>query len=125
MKSRLAVFPLLCVAVLAAGCGAEASKSESTPAPQSAPLAKTGEAAPAAAEFGVPECDRYVKKYLACLDSKVPESARAMMLQSFEQTKVQWKQAASTEQGRASLATVCAQAELGSKQAMSAYGCAW
>ena len=66
-----------------------------------------------------------MRKYLACVDSKVPEAGRAMMRQSFEQTKAAWKQAASTPQGRDGLAAACVQAEAAAKQAMGAYGCTW
>ena len=48
-----------------------------------------------------------------------------MMRQSLEQTKMVWKQAASTPQGRDGLAMACQQAESGAKQAMAAYGCTW
>jgi hypothetical protein len=120
MKSRLSVIPVLCLAALAAGCGggAEASK-------EAAPATQAAKSASGATEFGVPECDNYVKKYMACVDSKVPESARAFLRQSFEATKAQWKQAASTPQGRAGLASGCLQAETIAKQSMASYGCTW
>lgn len=96
----------------------------------SASGAKATKAEPAAAsagasEFGVPECDRYIKKYVDCVESKVPESARGMMKQQLEQSKAAWKQAASTPQGREGLAMGCTQAEAAAKPAMSAYGCTW
>jgi hypothetical protein len=78
-----------------------------------------------AAEFGVPECDDYLTKYLACIDSKVPEAARAMVRQQLDQTKAAWKQAASTPQGKAGLAMGCKQALDTAKTAMSSYGCSW
>lgn len=76
-------------------------------------------------DFGVAECDNYMKKYVACVDSKVPESARAMMRQQLDQTKVAWRQAASTLQGKASLASACTQMDAQTGPAMKAYGCAW
>lgn len=76
-------------------------------------------------DFGVPECDAYMKKYVACIDGKVPEAARAMLKQGLDQTKAAWKQAAATPAGKASLAQACVQAETQAKQAMGAYGCAW
>jgi hypothetical protein len=79
----------------------------------------------AAGDFGVPACDDYMRKYVACVDSKVPEQGREMMRQSLEQTKTAWKQAASTPQGRDGLAAACVQAEAAAKQAMAAYGCTW
>ena len=76
-------------------------------------------------DFGVAECDNYMKKYMACVDSKVPESARAMMRQQLDQTKVAWRRAGSTVQGRASLASACTQIDAQTGPAMKAYGCTW
>ena len=123
MKLHLFSGLALSAAVAAAGCS-----GDTTPPPPPATVAAHPAAAPpavAAGDFGVPACDQYMKKYMACVDSKVPEAGRAMMRQSLEQTKAAWKQAASTPQGRDGLSMACAQAETAAKQAMSAYGCAW
>ena len=112
-------------AVVAAGCSGD---NASAPPPSTAAAAPvTAAAAPAVAtgDFGVPACDSYMKKYMACVDSKVPEQARAMMRQSLEANKAAWKQAAATPQGRDGLSMACAQAETAAKQSMTAYGCAW
>jgi hypothetical protein len=128
MKSSFAHGLALAAAVTAFGCAGESAPPP--PATQPAAPATTA-AAPAASstvadgDFGVAACDQYMRKYMACVDSKVPEQARAMMRQSLEQTKAQWKQAASTPQGRDSLAMACTQAEAAAKQSMAAYGCAW
>jgi len=79
----------------------------------------------AAGDFGVPECDEYFRKYLACINDKVPEAARAMVKQSVEQTRVQWQRAAETPEGKSALASGCTQATAAAKQAMAAYGCQW
>lgn len=113
-------------AALAIGCGAsEPAKTApaSTPAAQAPAPAAPAAAAPAAVEFGVPECDEYLTKYLTCIDSKVPEAARASVRQSVEQTKAAWKQAASTPEGKAGLAMGCKQATEAARMAMTAYGC--
>ena len=127
MKSRLSVIPVFCIAALAAGCGGGAPAAKETPraATQTVPVTQAVATTTGAAEFGVPECDSYVKKYLACVDSKVPESARAMVRQSFDTTRAQWKQAASTPQGKSGLASACLQADAAAKQAMAVYGCTW
>ncbi len=127
MKSRmvLAVVAGLFTLGLVA-CGGD-KKDSAGSASQGAPAA----AAPAKAagtggsEFGVPECDEYLTKYLACVDSKVPEAARGMVRQNLDATKASWKQAAATPEGRAGLATACKQALDATKQAMAAYGCTW
>jgi hypothetical protein len=111
-------------AILAAAgcCGASAPPPPASTATQPA----TSAAAPVAAgDFGVPACDQYMRKYLACVDTKVPESGRAAMRQSFEYARAAWKQAASTPEGRQHLAAACTQAEATAKQSMAPYGCAW
>src|SRR5262245_24035690 len=107
---------VLVASVLSAGCSEKAPEKAATPAQApataaAAPVTAAPAGAPAAggSEFGVPECDSYVKKYQACVDSKVPESARAMVRQSFDQSRAAWKQAASTPEGRRGLASACAQ----------------
>lgn len=125
MKSRLAIAIL--AGALSAGlvaCGGGGKSGES--AGNTAPADKAAATAPAGgAEFGVPECDEYVAKYTACIDSKVPESARVMIHQQLDATKANWKQAASTPEGRAALAAVCKQATEAARTAMQAYGCSW
>lgn len=100
---------------------APASESAMAPA-EPAPVAEA--VTPAApASFGVPECDDYVTKYLACIDSKVPAEAREQVRAAFETTRTAWQQAAMTEAGKAGLAAGCTQATEAAKMAMSAYGC--
>jgi hypothetical protein len=109
-----------------AGCG---GGEPAQPAASAPPPAAAATAAPAASttatEFGVPECDDYFKKYLACIDSKVPEAARAQVRQGLDQTKAAWKQAAANPDAKAALATGCKQATETAKTAMTAYGCTW
>jgi len=127
LKARLA---LACTSLfLTAACGG-GEKAPPAAAPSSTTPAVTapGGGAPlpvAEGDFGVPECDSYLKKYLACIDSKVPEATRAMFRQGLDQSKAAWKQAASTPEGRAGLAAACTQAETAAKQSTAAYGCQW
>jgi hypothetical protein len=116
MNSKWITALLLLTAALAFACGGS---------PKAAPGAAGGQLAVAAGDFGVPECDRYMKNYMACIDAKVPEAARAMLRQALDQSKAAWKQAAATAQGRANLASACTQAEAAAKQSMQAYGCQW
>ena len=121
-------FGLLTLAVaLSAACGQApppaAEKAAPAPAAPAAQAPAAAAPAPAASEFGVAECDDYLAKYLACVDSKVPEAARAALRQSLDQTKAQWKQAASTPEGKSTLAMACKQMTETSKTAMTAYGC--
>ena len=92
-----------------------------TVAPATAPAATTA----VEAEFGVPECDAFMKAWAACVDSKVPADVRAAYKASFDSAKAGYKQAASTPQGKATLASVCTQQLATTKQALASYNCAW
>lgn len=81
--------------------------------------------APVGDKIGVPECDEYIEKYEACLNSKVPEAQRTMFKSSFETMRKTWKDAAANPQAKAALATGCRQATENAKQAMGAYSCNW
>ncbi len=110
---------VLAGSLLTLACGS------SRKAEQVAPAVAQSQTAVADGDFGVPECDQFMKKYLACIDAKVPDVARASMKQALDQTRTAWKQAAATPQGRASLAAACTQMEANTKQATQAYGCQW
>ena len=75
-------------------------------------------------DFGIPECDRFARKYLACLD-KVPEGSRTMVRQSFDQTMELWRMAAEKPERRAGLGEACAQYDKASRAAMERYDCDW
>jgi len=121
LKMRLALASAsLAVAV---ACGGGGDKTATPPAADA--KAAGSSSVVADGDFGVPECDQYMRKYVACIESKVPEMARAAMKQGLDQTKSAWKQAASTPQGRTGLAQACTQAEAAAKSATAAYGCQW
>lgn len=120
--SRRSFFLALTAAFAVTACGGGGSQQAA------APPAPTSTATPAPAptgvsEFGVPECDDYLNKYVACIDSKVPEAMRVVIRQSLDETKAQWKQVASTPEGKTGLAAACKAASEATKSAMSAYGC--
>jgi hypothetical protein len=103
---------------------AACSKGSGAPAGGQAPAAPAATASGQnASGFGVPECDDYISKYMACIDQKVPEAAREQVRAAFEATKASWQQAATTEAGRSTLAMACKQATDTARMAMSAYGC--
>lgn len=76
-------------------------------------------------KIGVPECDEYIQKYEACVNSKVPEAMRASVKASLDTARKMWKDAAATPQGKAGLATACKQALETAKSSMGSYGCSW
>lgn len=115
---------LLSVAVaLAVACGSEPPAQTAPPAAPPAAQPAATAAAQTSSEFGVPECDDYMTKYLACVDSKVPEAARAALRQALDQTKAQWQQAAQTPEGKSGLAMACTQMTETAKLSMQSYGC--
>ena len=91
------------------------------------PAAKpaAGSATVASGDLGVRDCDSFMKKYPACIDSKVPDMAKAALKHGIDQQKVAWQQAAATPQGKAAIAASCSQAETAAKQSLAAYGCQW
>ncbi|HEX8071531.1 MAG TPA: hypothetical protein VF546_16375 [Pyrinomonadaceae bacterium] len=97
-----------------------------TAPPAATPHAATSPAAtaaPAGDKIGVEECDDYLAKYEACLNSKVPEAGRAQLKSAFDQTRKSWQGLAATPQGKQGLATACKAARDAAKQSMAAYGC--
>ncbi len=124
-----ALVALVGLALVTVACQKKAEAPAASAAQPAAPAAVVAapapvEAAPAVfASFGVPECDNYIQKYMECIDTKVPAEAREQIRVGFEATRTAWQQAASTEAGKAALATGCVQATEAAKAAMVAYGC--
>jgi hypothetical protein len=115
-------FAVTSALALSACGGGGASQSTTTAAPAKS---DSSQMTVASGDFGVPECDDYMKKYVACVDSKVPDASRQALKQALDQTKAAWKQAAATPGGKAALATGCTQALATAKQALGMYGCQW
>ncbi|HEX8353290.1 MAG TPA: hypothetical protein VF611_10340 [Pyrinomonadaceae bacterium] len=111
---------LLCGSLATAACssGDPSAGAQSKPA-----AAQTVTAAAPDDSVGVAECDQYLAAYESCLNDKVPAAARDMMKSSFETTRASWRQAASTPEGRAGLATACKSARDAARQSMASYGC--
>ena len=126
---RVSVRPLavmaavMMIALACQACGSNAAPpaaaSSATPAASATPASTT-----ASTGFGVAECDDYVKKYLACIDKLAP-GVQAQARQALDQSRDAWKQAASTDAGRAGLATACKAASDAAGTALRAQGCAW
>ncbi len=124
--------PAMAVFVISLACFACGGNAAPPPASTSAPAASATPAAAATpasttsagTEFGVPECDNYMKKYVACIDKLAP-AAQGAARQAIDQSRAAWKQAASTEQGKAALASTCKAASDSVAPAMRAQGCSW
>ena len=130
---RLLLALTICAAFAVALIGCSASQNTNTANSNATPAAgntnKTtantaaSPATPSGEKIGVAECDDYLAKYEACVDSKVPEAARAQLKASFEATRKSWQSLAATPQGKAGLAQACKAAHDAAKQSMAAYGC--
>jgi hypothetical protein len=121
------VFGLLLVACskteVTTNTSAPAASSPAS-APAASPAATTKTTASTTGEkIDVPECDEFIAKYDACVSSKVPESARAQYKSSIEQWRSSWRTLAANPLTKATLATICKQAEEQAKTAMKSYGC--
>jgi len=130
MTTKIAFLLALClvlgVLLMACGGGADNTATTNTNATNSSTSTAASNTSTASGDkVGVPECDDYIAKYEACINSKVPESMRATVKASMETARKQWKDLAATPQGKAGLAQACKAATDAAKQATSAYGCAW
>lgn len=139
-KNLLLAAMLLISAISFAGCSsasntannANAAKPANTNTAANTSTSSTSNAAASntavvasADKVGVPECDEYIEKYEACLNSKVPEAQRAAFKTSFDTMRKSWKDTAANPQAKAALASGCKQAHDSAKQAMSSFSCAW
>ena len=135
---------LICATmILIAGCGGAASnnaantaanKSNTAVVTNTAPAntaaantaAKT-DTVPAGDSVGVAECDEYIKKYEACLTKIAAKNPQieGTLKTAFEAQRNGFKTAASTPQGKATLATACKQAIDTAKASTAAYACEW
>jgi hypothetical protein len=107
MKSTLVMAAL----VLVAGC----NKAPEAPAETATAPAAVAAAGGAAVDTGVPECDAYLTKVMACIKDKVPEAQRKMMEDGIAQSKASW--AAVTDK-----TALAAQCKAASEQAKATYG---
>ncbi|PYS80558.1 MAG: hypothetical protein DMF67_19880, partial [Acidobacteria bacterium] len=106
----LALCLLVGLVLLACGGGSSdnAANTSNTAAGNKAAASNTSTAS--GDKVGVPECDDFIAKYEACINSKVPESARSMVKANLDSMRKAWKDAAATPQGKAGLAQGCKQA---------------
>ena len=127
-KSLLLIACVLC-ALLLLGCyksdtGTNSAVPTNKPAPAASSPAPAATAS-SATKIGVAECDAYIAAYEACVNDKVPATARAPYNSSLAQLRKSWHDLAANPQTRASLAQACKTAHDQAKQAMKPYGCAF
>ncbi len=130
MKKHLFVIALLVGAV---GLGACTKKKEetttttttTTTTPEGAAAKTEVKTEVAGDTIGVSECDAYVSKVNKCVNDKIPDAMKVTFKQTMDQSMTAWKQAASTPEGKAGLATACQTALDAAKQSMGSFGCDW
>lgn len=119
---------VLCLLVVAAvGCQSK-SDTAAPAAPSTASVPAPAASTPPAAtpgEIGIAECDDYLRKWDACLATKVSAEAREQVKVALDATREAWKRAITTPEGKAGLATACSQAAELARMQVSAYGCSW
>ncbi len=123
---------LTCLSALVACAGADntngtnmsnanANRAAATPVSAATPAATVATAS--GDKIGVAECDDYFAKVDACVNSKVPEAARAQYKASMETNRKMWREQAANPQARAALATGCKQALESARAAYKSFGC--
>jgi hypothetical protein len=122
------LFPVLFVlsALLMFACARQGTTPTNDAGPTMAKPAATQSATstPAHADkIGVAECDDYLAKVEACVSHKVPEAQRAQFKMTIETSRKGWQQAASTPQGKATLAAICKQATEQARTAYKTFNC--
>jgi hypothetical protein len=139
LDTRTALGVLAGVMMMTVGCGGGAREQPpattagapvtTVPAtaapPAGAAVTATNTTTSSVASLGIPECDEYLNKYMACVETKVPAETRTMMKQQLDATRDAWQKAATTPEAKAGLATSCTQALASVKQAMASYNCTW
>ena len=110
---------VLCAVMLACASGDGPNVASTSNTSNTASTTTSGD------KIGVAECDDFITKYEACVNSKVPETARSMVKANLDAMRTAWKKAAETPQGKASLAQGCKQALEQAKTSMGSYGCSW
>lgn len=100
---------------------AEAPKADETAATTTAPADAAATTSTAAVDTGVPECDAYLTKVMACIKDKVPEAQRKAMEDGIAQSKSSW--AAVTDKSQ--LAATCKAAMDQAKASYGAMGCSF
>src|SRR5262245_25267770 len=96
MSRFVLLFACVLVGLLALACGAPTNRNAAAPSTVSA-----GE------KVGIAECDNFIAAYETCVNSKVPEAARANVQASVTKLRTDWKKMADDPQMRATLAAHC------------------
>jgi len=82
--------------------------AESAGAPSGEPEA-TDRAAepPPLMPIGVPECDNFIKRYVACVEQRVPPDQKAKLMDDLNEHHAKWRELSRLEQGKLAVGLSC------------------
>ena len=136
MKRSMLALAALAMCGLLGGCNTATDNTAATNASNTSTTTTNGAkttttntatttTASTAGAIGVTECDEFLAKYETCVNSHIPEAARATFKTTMETWRKTWRDAAATPAGKASLAQACKTSMETAKQSMAAYKCTW
>lgn len=128
MSRSLLLVSCLVIGLLVLACSKQETNradtnrnAAATTAPASASPVATVNAS--AEQVGVPECDKFINEYEACVSTKVPEQARAQFNATLKTWRTEWKKLAGNPQTKAGLVTACKTQLEAARTSMKAYNC--
>lgn len=73
--------------------------------------------------IGIPDCDRFITSYEACVTTKVPADHRGTFSQQVAQLRATWQSLAENPQTRAQLEQVCRVQGAQMQRGLEPFGC--
>lgn len=123
-RSMLALLALVICGLLLGGCSTTPNNS-TTNNPTSNTTTNHAPLTPASgSKIGVAECDEYLAKYEACVNTRIPEAMRASFRDAIKTSRESFEHLAQTED-KTSLAQNCQSALETTKQSLVEYNCQW
>ena len=89
------------------------SSGSGDPADSAAAPSGEGEPAESASEppplmpFGVPECDNFIMRYVACVERRVPDDHKARLMDDLHEHRAKWRELSRMEQGKLAVGLSC------------------
>ena len=57
--------------------------------------------------FGIPECDKFVDKYVACVDTRVPDGQKERLMRELHVHRARWRELEKMQDGRLAAGLSC------------------
>jgi hypothetical protein len=89
------------------GARASSSPEESEPADGAEATTPGEPTAPPLMPFGVPECDKFVEKYVACVDLRVPADLKPVKMGELHDHRARWRELGKMEQSAIAMSLSC------------------